>query len=84
MTVDAGPDSPLIEPGGQLTDIATWATAFHATGCALGDLARRGELRRGLRAVLAHHVIFHWNRLGLSYDTQSVLAHAAREVVLGG
>jgi hypothetical protein len=30
-----------------------------------------------------HHVIFHWNRLGLSYETQSVLAAAAREAVLG-
>lgn len=84
MTVDAGPGSPLVEPGGHLADIATWTTAFHTAGRALGELASRGELRRGLRAVLAHHLIFHWNRLGLSYNTQSILASAAREMVLGG
>jgi thiopeptide-type bacteriocin biosynthesis protein len=83
MTVDAGPDSPLTGPGGQLADIATWVAAFHTAGDVLGGHARRGELTRGLRAVLAHHVIFHWNRLGLSYETQSVLAAAAREVVFG-
>lgn len=83
MTVDAGPDSPLTGPGGQLADIAAWVAAFHTAGEVLGGLARRGELTRGLRAVLVHHVIFHWNRLGLSYETQSVLAAAAREVVFG-
>ncbi|MEV4315149.1 thiopeptide-type bacteriocin biosynthesis protein [Actinocrispum sp. NPDC049592] len=84
MTVDAGPSSPLVGPDGTLAHVATWSTAFHTNGTALGELARQGALRRGLRSVLAHHVIFHWNRLGLSYNTQSVLARAAKEVVLGG
>ena len=35
----------------------------------------------GLRDVLAHHVIFHWNRLGLATPTQAVLAHAAADAV---
>jgi thiopeptide-type bacteriocin biosynthesis protein len=83
MTVDAGPDSPLTRPGGQLADIAAWVTAFHMAGEVLGCLAHHGELTRGLRAVLAHHVIFHWNRLGLSFETQSVLAAAARKAVFG-
>lgn len=83
MTVDAGPSSSLFGPDGTLAHVATWSTAFHAAGTALGELAGRGVLRRGQRSVLAHHVIFHWNRLGLSYDTQSVLARAAQEVVLG-
>ncbi|HEX5402308.1 MAG TPA: thiopeptide-type bacteriocin biosynthesis protein [Pseudonocardiaceae bacterium] len=83
MTVDAGPDSPLTGPDGQLAGIAAWASAFHTAGEVLGGLARRGELTRGLRAVLAHHMIFHWNRLGLSYESQSFLAAAAREVVFG-
>jgi thiopeptide-type bacteriocin biosynthesis protein len=81
MTVDAGPRSPLTEPGGQLQHLAAWITAFHDAGQALGSLARHGELTRGLRAVLAHHLIFHWNRLGVSYEAQSLLAHAARDVV---
>jgi thiopeptide-type bacteriocin biosynthesis protein len=83
MTVDSGPSSPLIGPDGGLAHVATWSTAFHTAGTALGELARSGALRRGLRSVLAHHVIFHWNRLGLPYDSQSVLAHAAQEVILG-
>ena len=82
MTVDTDPGSPLIASEGQLAELATWFTAFHTAGRTLGDLARRGELTRGLRAVLAHHVIFHWNRLGLSHQTQSHLAAAAHQVVL--
>jgi thiopeptide-type bacteriocin biosynthesis protein len=83
MTVNAGPSSPLVGPDSTLAHVATWSTAFHTAGTALGELARLGALRRGLRSVLAHHVIFHWNRLGLPYDSQSVLAHAAQEVILG-
>ncbi|TCO46434.1 thiopeptide-type bacteriocin biosynthesis protein [Actinocrispum wychmicini] len=83
MTVDAGPSSPLVGPDGTLAKVATWSAAFHSAGTALGELASRGTLRRGLRSVLAHHVIFHWNRFGLSYDTQSILARAAQEVVFG-
>ncbi|WP_410655243.1 hypothetical protein [Amycolatopsis sp. lyj-112] len=81
MTVDAGPTSPLIRPAGQLADLASWSVSFHAAGIELGKLARAGTLRRGLRAVLAHHVIFHWNRMGLPYNAQSLLAHAAKAVV---
>nr|WP_143267114.1 lantibiotic dehydratase C-terminal domain-containing protein [Amycolatopsis thailandensis] len=51
-------------------------------GVDLGRLARVGTLRRGLRAVLSHHVIFHWNRIGLSYGTQAILAHAVKTAVL--
>lgn len=81
MTVDANPASPLTGPEGQLAEIATWTAAFHTAGVQLAALARAGTLRRGVRAVLAHHVIFHWNRLGLTYNTQSVLAHAAKAAV---
>lgn len=84
MTVDAGPGSPLVGPNGTLAHAATWSTAFHTAGNALGPLAHNGTLRRGLRSVLAHHVLFHWNRLGLPRNTQSVLAHVAQNVVLGG
>jgi thiopeptide-type bacteriocin biosynthesis protein len=83
VTVDAGPASTLVSQDGPLTHLADWAAAFDSAGTALGDLARNGTLRRGVRAVLTHHVIFHWNRIGLPYETQSILAHAARAAVLG-
>ncbi|MEC3974277.1 thiopeptide-type bacteriocin biosynthesis protein [Amycolatopsis sp. H20-H5] len=83
LTVDTDPASPLMGPGGQLSDVATWTAAFHTAGERLGQLARTGTLHRGLRAVLTHHVIFHWNRIGLPYSTQSLLAHTAKEAVLG-
>ncbi|MGI9001493.1 MAG: thiopeptide-type bacteriocin biosynthesis protein [Pseudonocardia sp.] len=83
MTVDAAPTSTLTSQGGQLDYFADWADAFDTAGAAIGDLGRDGTLRRGLRAVLTHHVIFHWNRLGLPYETQSALAHASKAVVLG-
>ncbi len=83
MTVNASPASPLMKENGPLTFLPDWAAAFEEAGRALGDLARNGTLRRGVRAVLAHHVIFHWNRLGLTYPTQSILANVATAVVLG-
>ncbi|BFO21260.1 hypothetical protein SHKM778_76480 [Streptomyces sp. KM77-8] len=52
-------------------------------GADLAELAARGALTRGLRAVIAHHVIFHANRAGLLRGDQSTLSHTAREVVMG-
>lgn len=49
---------------------------------ALGNAVQAGTLDRGLRQVLSYHVIFHWNRLGLSMRGQSVLAWAARAAIL--
>jgi thiopeptide-type bacteriocin biosynthesis protein len=83
MTVDASPTSPLLQERGSLAFLAEWATAFAESGQTLGHLGRNGTLTRGVRAVLAHHVIFHWNRLGLPSTTQSLLAHTAKAVVLG-
>jgi thiopeptide-type bacteriocin biosynthesis protein len=59
-----------------------WVEAFRAAGDALGAAARDGTLDRGLREVIAYHVIFHWNRLGLAARTQSILAYAARSAIL--
>lgn len=80
MTVDA---ATLVKENGPLTFLADWVAAFAEAGKALDDLARHGALRRGARAVLAHHVIFHWNRIGLPHPTQSILANGATAVVLG-
>jgi thiopeptide-type bacteriocin biosynthesis protein len=72
----------LLETGGQLGFVAPWATGFHTAGRALADAAQHGTLLRGTRDVLAHHVIFHWNRLGLSATTQAILARAACHAVM--
>ncbi|MDX3587288.1 methyltransferase, FxLD system [Streptomyces europaeiscabiei] len=73
----------LCHPGGPLHAHEEWVTAFERAGATLTDLAARGALTRGLRAVIAHHVIFHANRAGLLRDDQSALSHIAREVVMG-
>ncbi|MEU9889713.1 methyltransferase, FxLD system [Sphaerisporangium sp. NPDC051011] len=81
MTIDVSPTGTPVGAD-PLATIFDWSRAFHHAGEYLADLARHGELQRGLRAVLAHHVIFHWNRLGLSYAEQSTLAQLAKEVVM--
>ncbi|MGH3565521.1 MAG: thiopeptide-type bacteriocin biosynthesis protein [Pseudonocardia sp.] len=83
MAADTSPTSPLLHRHGSLAFLAEWAAAFAEAGQTLGDLAHNATLTRGLRAVLAHHLIFHWNRLGLPSTTQSLLAHTAKAVVFG-
>lgn len=82
LLADVGPDGPLLSPGGPLEPVAEWADAFRRTGLALNKAVRTGTLDRGLRRVLSLHVIFHWNRLGLSMGVQSALAWAARTAIL--
>ncbi|MEK8142389.1 thiopeptide-type bacteriocin biosynthesis protein [Streptomyces sp. M10(2022)] len=72
----------LLRPGGLLEPVAEWAAAFRSTGQELRRTVQAGTLDRGLRQVLSYHVIFHWNRLGLSIRTQSILAWAARTAIL--
>ncbi|MFJ4897332.1 thiopeptide-type bacteriocin biosynthesis protein [Streptomyces sp. NPDC088727] len=74
----------LLRPGGLLEPVDEWATAFRDAGKALGHAVQDGTLDRGLRQVLSYHVIFHWNRLGLSMRGQSILAWAARAAILHG
>lgn len=83
LLADTTPNGPMLGPGGPVAFAADWADAFRRTGTALGTAARAGTLDRGLRHVLAYHVIFHWNRLGLPSRTQSILAAAARTAILG-
>ncbi|MFJ4574506.1 methyltransferase, FxLD system [Streptomyces sp. NPDC088846] len=80
MTSDA---HSLCRPDGPLHAHGAWVTAFERAGATLADLAGCGALTRGLRAVIAHHVIFHANRAGLVRDDQSALSNIAREVVMG-
>ncbi|RBQ17224.1 methyltransferase [Spongiactinospora rosea] len=68
-------------PGAGVADHAEWARSFTSGGRRLAELARTGRLERGLRAVLAHHVIFTWNRHGLPHAVQAALASSAATVV---
>ncbi|MFH9576255.1 methyltransferase, FxLD system [Streptomyces sp. NPDC017454] len=80
MTVDA---HGLCRPGGPLAGHSEWVAAFEQAGAELTSLADRGALTRGLRAVIAHHAIFHSNRAGLLRSDQSAMSDIAREVVMG-
>lgn len=80
MTVDA---RSLCRPEGPLDGHSGWVVAFERAGTTLAYLATTGRLSRGLRAVIAHHVIFHANRAGLLPDDQSALFTTAREAVMG-
>ncbi|MFD9817426.1 thiopeptide-type bacteriocin biosynthesis protein [Streptomyces violascens] len=82
LLADTAPDGPALASGGPMEPVTPWANAFRDTGFALAEAVRFGSLDRGLRRVLALHVIFHWNRLGLSMGQQSALAWAARTAIL--
>jgi thiopeptide-type bacteriocin biosynthesis protein len=58
-----------------------WHTGFEETGTNLQFLRNAGKLTRGIRAVIALHIIFHWNRLGLAAAAQAGLAQAARDAI---
>ncbi|MCX4718141.1 methyltransferase, FxLD system [Streptomyces virginiae] len=80
LTVDA---RTLCREDGPLHGHADWVRAFARAGTALAVLHNEGRLRRGLRAVLAHHVIFHFNRAGLPLEDQSALSNLARKAIMG-
>jgi thiopeptide-type bacteriocin biosynthesis protein len=82
LAVPAQADSALFALGGPATFAAPWRAAFIATGHRLAEAAARGRLDRGLRAILTHVLIFHWNRFGLSATTQAILARAATAALL--
>lgn len=60
-----------------------WHSTYETAGRALRSLRDKGNLTRGIRAIIALHVIFAWNRLGLSATTQALLARAAKQAVFG-
>ncbi|WP_329087731.1 MULTISPECIES: thiopeptide-type bacteriocin biosynthesis protein [unclassified Streptosporangium] len=80
MSVDT---ASLTREGSPLPHAPEWTGAFAVAGQDLAGLSAAGLLRRGLRAVLAHHIIFVWNRFGLPHATQAVLAATAKTVVFG-
>ncbi|MEU6720199.1 thiopeptide-type bacteriocin biosynthesis protein [Nonomuraea sp. NPDC046802] len=62
--------------------ITPWTAVFRDAGQSLGEAATAGHLDRGIRHILTHLVIFHWNRLGLPATTQGILSSAARQALL--
>jgi protein-L-isoaspartate(D-aspartate) O-methyltransferase len=58
-----------------------WPNAFEDAGHTLAALAHHGRLTRGLRAVLTDHLLFAFNRLGISAQHQNILATAASRVI---
>jgi protein-L-isoaspartate(D-aspartate) O-methyltransferase len=70
-------------PGSPLHSSPEWPGAFEYAGRRLAELAGRGDLARGLRAVLTHHLVFLLNRHGVSASHQYLLASAARLAVFG-
>ncbi|MFJ6138262.1 thiopeptide-type bacteriocin biosynthesis protein [Kitasatospora sp. NPDC092286] len=73
----------MTAPGQALELLEERTAAFTQTGHDLAEAARTGELTRGLRAMLALMVIFHWNRAAIPTHVQAVLARAARDHILG-
>lgn len=82
LAVDLDTTSALCGPGGQLEDSAPWITTFTAAGRDLAAAVNDATLHRGVRDILAHHVIFHFNRLGVPDRHQAILAHAAHDAVM--
>ncbi|MEV6527864.1 thiopeptide-type bacteriocin biosynthesis protein [Longispora sp. NPDC051575] len=82
LTLDPQYRAQLFAPAGALHVAAAWRGAFETAGRQLGEAATAGHLDRGLRAILAQLVIFHWNRLHLTAAAQGVLARAATAALL--
>ncbi|VVJ22647.1 O-methyltransferase clustered with LanBC [Amycolatopsis camponoti] len=75
-------DSALFAPDGPGAHAEPWLAALCAASGRLGHAAAAGHLDRGLRAIISHVVIFHWNRFGLSATSQGILARAAATALL--
>ncbi len=82
LQCDTAPTSRLVG-GGKLAFARDWFPVFTNLGQDLRGLADDGRLQRGLRSVLAHHYLFHANRLGLSHQQQGLSAAAAADAVFG-
>jgi len=57
--------------------------AFEEAGRKLAFLASGGQLTRGLRSVLAHHLIFAFNRAGTPAPAQAAVAWLAVQAAFG-
>ncbi|WP_281382846.1 lantibiotic dehydratase C-terminal domain-containing protein [Actinomadura verrucosospora] len=82
MLVYATADDSMFDQSGPAAFAGAWHDAFHTVGQRLAAASHEGRLERGRRALLAHVVILHWNRLGLAATAPGVLARAATAVFL--
>lgn len=82
LAVDTSPTSRLFSSDGDLAFTTAWITAFTDAGGDLAAAVNDAALDRGVRDILAHHVIFHWNRLAVPDRAQAILARAARDTVM--
>jgi thiopeptide-type bacteriocin biosynthesis protein len=76
------PADKLVAPGGPAALADEWLPAFQDAGDRYAKGAADRTLTRGIRAILPHAIIFHWNRLGLHATTQGILATAIRDAHL--
>jgi thiopeptide-type bacteriocin biosynthesis protein len=82
LTIPVQADSAIFANPALSACTQPWAAAFSNAGHALAEASAAGTLQRGLRAILSHLLIFHWNRLGLPAVTQTLLARAATVAIL--
>ncbi|MGW2591698.1 thiopeptide-type bacteriocin biosynthesis protein [Streptomyces sp. NPDC001515] len=73
---------PLLADG-PLTPVRPWIEALQQHGQRLAETTEANQLSIGKRAVLARHILFHWNRMGFTLRQQSIWCRAAREALLG-
>ncbi|MGH3975343.1 MAG: methyltransferase, FxLD system, partial [Pseudonocardiaceae bacterium] len=66
-----------------LRTVPTWVDVFEHAGRRLADLAAPGTLTRGLRGVLTQHLLFLFNRHGITAHDQYMLAAAASRIIFG-
>ncbi|MFE7482859.1 thiopeptide-type bacteriocin biosynthesis protein [Streptomyces sp. NPDC057552] len=73
---------PLLRSG-PLAPVRTWIEDLEHHGHRLAAAAEADDLSTGRRAILARHILFHWNRMGFGLRQQAIWARAAREAAIG-
>ncbi|GGJ75448.1 hypothetical protein GCM10010123_01810 [Pilimelia anulata] len=77
----AADTATLTQSNKPLADLAEWATVYIDFGHQISALNNAGNLHRGQRDILAHHIVFAFNRLGLPANAQSALSNAAKHAI---
>ncbi|WP_079038267.1 thiopeptide-type bacteriocin biosynthesis protein [Streptomyces sp. NBRC 110028] len=75
--------TPALAADGSFAPLARWMNGLQHSGRALADVGHEGRLSLGTRAILARHILFHWNRMGFTVQQQAIWARAARQTILG-
>ncbi|MFD8159694.1 thiopeptide-type bacteriocin biosynthesis protein [Streptomyces malaysiensis] len=75
--------APALAANASFEPLARWMNGLQHSGQALADVGYEGRLSLGTRAILARHILFHWNRMGFTLQQQAIWARAARQTILG-